>query len=463
MADQFTEVSEQGFGSSLMDSIKGVLTGGLLFLISFPVLWWNEGRTDPSDVAKKAIVVKADSVDKGADGKLISVAGDMVSDEAVGDPEFLKPGKYLRVHRQVEMYAWVEKKESKTEKKLGGGKRTETTYTYERRWTSDPVNHDKFREPRGHENPSLPIEGRSFNAKQVKIGAYSLDPERATLPAGEPLSLSKDIIKDGVLGAEAPAGETPADGMDQKDEAADDAAAPAPAEEEEPKKLKKKRRHGRRPVTPPRDRAAAKDVANKRAAAMERVRPTSYVIAGEKYLFRGNGSLDRPLVGDIRVSFQTLASGKRVTFLGKQQGAEIVPFQKDDVTLFRAFTGSQEEAVSTLATEHKMITWILRIVGFLMMWFGLSLFFGPINAILDIIPFLGSAGRFIVGIAMLPVSILLSTVVILLSIIAHSPILLVLTIGGLGAGGYFLYQKKKAQKMASRPQAPPPGQAPQWQ
>lgn len=460
MADQFTEVSEQGFGSSLMDSIKGVLTGGLLFLISFPVLWWNEGRTDPSDVAKKAIVVKADAVDKGADGKLISVAGNMVSDEAVGDPEFLKPGKHLRVQRQVEMYAWVEKKESKTQKKLGGGKKTETTYTYERKWTSDPENHDKFREPRGHENPSLPIEGRSFNAKQVKIGAYSLDPARATLPAGEPLTLTKDLIKDGVLDAAAPADDAPP-AVDQKDEGAEDAAAPA--EEEEPKKVKKKRRNGRRPVTPTRDRAAAKDVANKRAAAMERVRPTSYVIAGEKYLYRGNGTLDRPLVGDVRVSFQALASGQRVTFLGKQQGAEIVPFQKDDVTLFRAFTGSHEEAVGTLATEHKMITWILRIVGFLMMWFGLMLFFGPINAVLDIIPFLGSAGRFIIGIAMLPVSILLSTVVILLSIIAHSPILLVLTIGALGAGGYFLYQKKKAQKMASRPQAPPPGQQPQWQ
>ena len=78
-----------------------------------------------------------------------------------------------------------------------------------------------------------------------------------------------------------------------------------------------------------------------------------------------------------------------------------------------------------------------------MMWFGLMMFFGPINALLDIIPFLGSAGRFLIGIAMFPIALILSSVTILLSIIAHSPILLVLFLAALIGGGYFLYQKKK--------------------
>jgi hypothetical protein len=77
------------------------------------------------------------------------------------------------------------------------------------------------------------------------------------------------------------------------------------------------------------------------------------------------------------------------------------------------------------------------------MWIGLMLFFGPINALLDIVPFLGSAGRFLIGIAVFPVALVLSAFTIILAIIAHNPILLSLFIVGLVSGAYLYYQKKK--------------------
>ena len=110
--------------------------------------------------------------------------------------------------------------------------------------------------------------------------------------------------------------------------------------------------------------------------------------------------------------------------------------------------GTREEAIQALATEHKTVGWVLRVVGFLMMWFGLIMFFGPINTLLDIIPFLGSAGRFLVSVVMFPIALVLSLVTIILSIIAHSPILLTLVFVGMGVGGYFLYQKKKRKAAA---------------
>lgn len=90
-------VEHVGFGANLMESIKGVAVGGILFLLSFWVLWWGEGRIDLSDVAKKSVEVKADSVDKSAEGKLISVTGELKSDEKLDDPQFLLPGNYLRL------------------------------------------------------------------------------------------------------------------------------------------------------------------------------------------------------------------------------------------------------------------------------------------------------------------------------------------------------------------------------
>lgn len=463
MSEQFTEVSEQGLGSNLLDSIKGVAVGGLLFILSFPVLWWNEGRTDLSQVAKKAQVVKVDAVDKAGEGKLVSVTGELRSDEKVSDPDFLQPGPYVRLQRVAEMYAWVENKDTKTKKNLGGSKTTETTYSYETEWTARPKSTSGFKVPEGHENPSMPIEGQSFSAKKATIGAYEFDPSAADLPSGEDVKLTNDNVKAPLAGAADKA--APAEGAADKaaapaDEGAEDQAKPAgdgegdkaqPAaeEDEKPKKKgkKKKGRHGRKVRMIDRSGGAAA----RRAAAPADTRPlpTTYQIVDGHYLFRGKGTPDRPRVGDLRVSFRALQPGLKLTLFGKQQGAEIVSYTfNGDEHLFRALPGTREEAIQALATEHKMITWILRLVGWLMMWFGLQMFFGPINAVLDIVPFLGSAGRFIVGLVLLPVSMLLSTVIIVLSIIAHSPILLVLTLLALGGGGYFLYQKRKARKAA---------------
>ncbi len=44
MPDTFTEVTSQSWWSRLGDSIKAVLVGIVMFLVSFPLLFWNEGR-----------------------------------------------------------------------------------------------------------------------------------------------------------------------------------------------------------------------------------------------------------------------------------------------------------------------------------------------------------------------------------------------------------------------------------
>ena len=41
MVDTFEEVEHEGFGSRIMESIKGVLVGIALFFICIIVLFWN--------------------------------------------------------------------------------------------------------------------------------------------------------------------------------------------------------------------------------------------------------------------------------------------------------------------------------------------------------------------------------------------------------------------------------------
>lgn len=465
MADQFTSVSEQGLGGSLMDSIKGVAAGALLFFVSFIVLWMNEGRVDLSEIAKKSTPVKPDAVDSRQNGKFVSVTGTLTSEDKVGDPELLNPGSYIKLDRAVEMFAWVEKKESKTETKLGGKKVTTTTITYAKEWTTTPKRPSDFERPEGHENPALPLESEHFAATKAMVGSYPFNPAEPALrlPSGEALKLTDDMVKGGAgesadapkaaaAGAKDGEGDSAkADDGAAKDEAKsaddDDEDKPAKGKKSHSKKDKSKRKHhgrSKKRVLPPVTKATV-DNAERKADAIARRKPQSFTRASDMYLFKGSGSLGDPQVGDARVSFIALSPGITVTLFGQLDGGQVVAYvlPKDEGKLFRAELGTRDQAIAQMRAEHKAIGWVLRIVGFAMMWIGLMLFFGPINALLDIVPFLGSAGRFLIGIAMLPVALILSGVTIFLSIIAHSPILLALFIVGLAAGAYFLYQKKK--------------------
>ena len=455
MSDQFTSVEEKGLGTNLVDSIKGVAVGGLLFICSFIVLWMNEGRVDLSEVAKKSVVANPASVDSGLNGKFISVTGDLKTDEKIGDPELLNPGNYLRLHRNVEMYAWIETVKTSTEKKTGGKKVETRTVTYSKGWTDKPKLPNEMEQPKGHENIPLTIKDESFSAQKAQVAAYPFEVAEASLPSAEPLKLSQDMVKGSSEEAKtdaAPADAAkPADGEKAEGDAvkpAEDKAEDKADEDDQPKKKDKKKKRKGRSVKKPKPLPAEVGKAERKADAIAARKSVSFSFVDDKYLFKGSGTLAQPEIGDVRISFSALRPGAKVTLFGVLDGGQVRAYKDKESTLFRALAGSREEAIQTMHSEYQTVGWLLRLVGFLMMWFGLILFFGPINTLLDVIPFLGSAGRFLIAVAMFPIALLLSFVTILLSIIAHSPILLTLVFVGMAAGGYFLYQKKKKKAAA---------------
>ena len=57
MPDPFTVTTNESWGSRLVNSIKSVIFGFVLFVVAFPLLFWNEGRA----------VQTARSLEEGAD------------------------------------------------------------------------------------------------------------------------------------------------------------------------------------------------------------------------------------------------------------------------------------------------------------------------------------------------------------------------------------------------------------
>lgn len=203
-SDSVTDVTTTGWLQRIGQSIIGALIGIVLVVGSIVLLWWNEGRAVEAiraldRGANMLVEAKADAVDPGNDGKLVHVSGAVATKAPARDDTFeAGGGDLLRLKRTVEMFQWTEQKSTTTHKNLGGSETKETTYTYRKEWSAQPVDSSHFREPGGHQNPAMTVRSATFDAADARLGAYGIDrtlldevsaftafdPNVANLPAG---------------------------------------------------------------------------------------------------------------------------------------------------------------------------------------------------------------------------------------------------------------------------------------
>lgn len=368
--DDYTEVEVTGWFSRIARSFVGILFGIILFLASFFVLFLNEGRIDFSQVANQAVEIVAAAPNPAAEGKLVSITGNLASDELLGDDLYLKPGKYIALNREVEMFAWLESKETRRKRNVGGSETKTTTYSYQKSWVNNPQDSSRFKRPSGHENPPKIIEDLTRKVSSAKIGVYHINMASINLPAiNDRVQLNRENL----------------------------------------------------------------------------TLPDDIELVGNN-LFKGNGTLENPQVGDLRLQYFALRNGVNVTAFGKlESGDRLTPYlHKNKHRLYRAFTGSYADAIASLKTEYNLWIWIIRLVGFLMMWFGLAIALEPISTILDFIPLFGNISRGIAGTAAFIIAFVLSSITILVSMLLHNPIALIIAIIVAMGAGFTIYKFKSS-------------------
>lgn len=112
------------------------------------------------------------------DGELVHLSGKASADNNVEDALFKVSVSALKLKRNVETYQWQEESRSETQKKLGGGSETVTTYTYEKGWHSGLISSSNFHHPAGHENPTtVAYQTERWTAANIRIGEYTLGRE----------------------------------------------------------------------------------------------------------------------------------------------------------------------------------------------------------------------------------------------------------------------------------------------
>ncbi|MCO4745074.1 MAG: TMEM43 family protein [Proteobacteria bacterium] len=360
MAETVTEVTNQGFFSRLMESIKGVAFGLLLFIIAFPCLFWNEIRAvnawETLQSGRGAVVsVEAGTVDPGNEGALVHLSGKADTEETLSDVQFGISETAIKLSRDVEMYQWQQNEKKEKRKKVGGGEETVTTYSYEKVWKGTAIDSSSFKEKKGHGNPgAMPYEDEDFAAKRVTVEAFDLSPGLISkITSWEDLDVSAEQL----------------------------------------------------------------------AAAPETLRPQLQVHNGGYYMGANPASPvigDVRINFDVvRPTVVTVVSGQKNSTLDSWES----PRGTGSLSMLSVGNLTSDEMFEAAESSAVMMTWILRIGGFFAMFFGITMIVRPFVVIADIIPFLGSFLRLGSGIIGFFVSAILSLGTIGLGWLFARPIL----------------------------------------
>ena len=359
MANLITEVTSQSVFGRIGRSFVGMLIGLALLIGSVVLLFWNEGRAVATakslrEGAATVIDVPSDSIDPANDSKLIHVTGDTAVGDPLEDPLFKISENVLRLRRNIKVFEWKEKKESKTRDKIGGGKETTTTYSYEKVWAPDLIQTSSFKSPEDHRNPEkLEVPKKEFVAKSATLGQFKLTPE----------------IIEKIPGDEALA-------------------------------------------------ATEEQLSNVSSTLQSKLK----VESDQFYL---GADPANPEIGDEKVSFTVLRPGT-VSVVAAQTKHSFAPYTTQngrEIELVEAGSVAAPQMFAHAQAANRMLTWILRGVGFAAMFFGGLLVLGPISALAHVLPFLGSLVEIGFAIVAFFMSAIVSMLVIAAAWIVYRPIL----------------------------------------
>ena len=364
--DSFTETTSESWLGRLGNAVKGVLLGIILFLVSFPLLWWNEGRAvhtaqGLSELGKVVVTVPADKVDPANDKKPVHITAEAVTDEVLTDPQFPVSAKAIKLRRKVEEYQWKETTSSETRKKFGGGTETVKTYSYAKGWFDHAIDSSSFHDRAGHANPAaMRFPANEQSAKVVALGKFKLSPGLT-----------------GQMSDYQPVPFTAAD----------------------------------REKLPPELKSEAKLAGN-----------LLYLPQNPQGPPPDPGS---PNVGDVRVAFEAVGPGT-VSIIARQLGDSFEPWQSHaSTTIEQLMAGavSAENMIGKMEQTNTLITWLLRLAGFVLMSVGIGLVFNPLVVFADVLPLLGDILGMGIGIFAMAMAACFSLLTIALAWLAYRPVL----------------------------------------
>ena len=410
----YTETTYTGYGTRVKNSFKAIGTGFMLFLAGTALLWWNEGRAvktnDMLNEAEAATVVmeNPNKLDNSLEGELVCATALATTEDSLVDQQFGFGVKAIAIKRTVRYYQVQEHAKQEKKDKIGGGEETVTTYTYNRVWTTTPINSEGFHDP-GYRKINFvltTVPQEDVWAQNVTFGAYTL-PESLirSISSTEPL---KPVIAENRL-----------------------------------ESMNEDARH-----------VALRNYSTSKLGNVSKSHHAEtgrfiHVTDNELYIGMTPSS---PAVGDVKVTFEKVVPAK-VTLIAKVNGNTFEPFKAKNGYTFQTLVMGEKDAAEIYESEHDMnniMLWVLRIVGIMMVIGGLKGIFGFLETLLKVLPFIANILGWGVGVICTVVGVVWSLIVIAIAWLFYRPLLgiTLLVVAGLLIWIFAFKGKDKLKELA---------------
>ncbi len=369
--NSYTEVTTEGYGSRITNSLKGIIIGALFVLIGIGLLFWNEGnyvktKQALEEAAGKTVeVTNINEVNAANQGQIVHMSGTAKTNEVLTDPVFGISHKGIMLQRKTEYYQWVQESRTETKKNLGGSETKETVYSYEQKWVSAPVDSSKFKEPAKYANKvAIPnAESMEMRASNVTFGAFTLSPRQIGLISNE----KPYVIPEGTQ---------------------------LPANIAKQAKIESNMVYVHAPVI----MAVANVTLSSGQTQGQTIMPAnSTVTMGDSIpIIDPSTSVQRPAspqTGDMKITWSVIAPEEAISFVAQQNGQTFSPYiagNKKEVLLLGMGTQTSAQLFATGHSSNSMLTWILRGVGFILIGIGLTSMMSILSVLADVVPFIGN-------------------------------------------------------------------------
>ena len=442
----YQEQRTTGYGTRVGNSFKAIGTGFILFCIGTALLWWNEGRTVKTEKMLEEVggsyveMENPNKKDASLDGELICGSALATTEDSLSDNQFGVGAKAIALHRRVEYYQWVEDSKESSEDKLGGKEVTTTTYTYSKKWVSQPIESSEFKDP-AYQNKNTvltTVEESEQYAENVKFGAYQLNEtliHQISSREGLDLNINEDLLKE----------------LDKNAQVAYERFYGV-------KKSAKQTVEQLAETTVLSD--SAKAVADSLKAVNDSIiknavnkKDFEYVHLAGNVLYFGRvpGS---PEVGDVRVTFEKVVPAK-VTVMAVVDGDSFKSFKAKNGKRFQRLVmgkKSGDEIIDIEKETNNMLLWVFRIFGVMLVIVGLKGIFGFLETILKVVPFIANIFGWGVGVVCTILGLVWSLIVIAIAWLFYRPILgiTLLVIAGFLTWVFAFKGKDKLKELAAK-------------
>ena len=169
----------------------------------------------------------------------------------------------------------------------------------------------------------------------------------------------------------------------------------------------------------------------------------------------GHDPVTAPKIGDLRVRFETVEP-HAVSVVARQFGDTFTAYTASNGKRIDMLSDGIRDAAEMFAAARRAsatFCWLIRLAGFLLMYFGLSAVLKPLSVVADVIPFVGNVVGFVAGVGAFAVAAPCAIATIAVAWLFYRPVLGVALLAAAAALFFWRAKRRKAAAAGDEPVA----------